>query len=145
MLLIDGANARVVVDGDRSAMLRAKAAASRKSDMPEYFDAKVEVVNAKQADRLAKLPGVGSVYAWRTDFWIGKAHAQVSLCAPRNDPGPARAGIGPRTLSVRTIASFTGGSFRLVLADPSNLTSITAALKGLSGMKGVSRLMHTPG
>ncbi|MEU7836959.1 MULTISPECIES: TetR/AcrR family transcriptional regulator [unclassified Nonomuraea] len=29
LLLIDGANARVVVDGDRSAMLRAKAAAAR--------------------------------------------------------------------------------------------------------------------
>jgi cell division protein FtsX len=157
---------------------KALIAATRKSDMPESFEAKVEVVNAKQADRLAKLPGVASAYAWGTNFWIGKAHAQVSLCAPRNDPGACqgrgqttdlerdaifealrnlggvkkiylepqehavknwRHVVVGSTLKSTTVASFTGESFHLVLANPSHLTPITTALKGLSGVNEVSR------
>ncbi|MEU7861972.1 permease-like cell division protein FtsX [Nonomuraea sp. NPDC049141] len=157
---------------------KALIAASRKSDMPEYFDAKVKVVNAKQANKLAKLPGVASVYEWRTDFWLGKAHAQVRLCAPRNDQGACQGRgqttdlerdaifealrnvegvkkiyLEPRAHAVsnwrnifvgstsnsKAIASVTGESFHLVLANPSNLTPITAALKGLPGVEEVAR------
>ncbi|MFD1536169.1 permease-like cell division protein FtsX [Nonomuraea guangzhouensis] len=153
-------------------------AATLKSDMPESFEAKVKVVNAKQANRLAKLPGVASAHEWRTDFWLGKAHAQVRLCAPRNDQGACQGRgqttdlerdaifealrnlegvkkiyLEPREHAVRnwrnifadsifnskTIASVTGESFHLVLADPSNLTPINAALKELSGVEKVLR------
>ncbi|MFD9942670.1 permease-like cell division protein FtsX [Nonomuraea sp. NPDC059023] len=150
-------------------------AAARKSDMAESFRAKVEVVNTRQTDRLAKLNGVASVYAWRTDFWVGKAHAKVSLCAPSNEPGlcegqttdPEREAIfealrnlqgvkkiylEPRehaaknwrrvfattTLKPKVIASFSGEIFHLVLANPADLAPITAALKGLPGVKEIS-------
>lgn len=61
--------------------------AAGKRDMPESFEVELAVVNAKQADKVAKLPGVAMALAQRTDFWLGKAHAQVRLCASRNLQG----------------------------------------------------------
>ncbi|MFI9556394.1 permease-like cell division protein FtsX [Nonomuraea endophytica] len=59
----------------------------RASDMPESFEAELKVMNVKHVTRLEKVPGVAAVYTWGTNFWLGKAHAQVRLCAPRNSPG----------------------------------------------------------
>lgn len=60
---------------------------TRKSEVPESWQARVASPNEELREKLEALPGVFSVKLLRTDFWFGKTELSIDLCASKDCVG----------------------------------------------------------